>query len=499
VATQIDGELGADEDDVRKASLADAEHLSTEAQARRFHVSAIDWWIVFALITAGFLLSRRPLAPGSLWLDDAWVAIGHRANSLSEALAVSMTAPGFSLFITAWLKLVGFSELRAQWWPFAFGLAGPATVYLVVVRRTLRRSTAFLAAGLVLAAPLHLVYSTRVKHYTLDLVLSAVLLGLAWALLDDVRDRRRWVFFVGCSVVAVVLSAGVAPIVASGLVAVLASVLLRHRDRDTLRSLVSAWLVFGVFALTWYVFVIQPASVPGLVAYWRNAQGFLSDASVPTVFSKVARGFSSLPPLLVWSILIASAAVVMVRRFFVALLLVLPFVVAVALSAMAKAPLGGRVDQYLYPTFAMLIALAAEPLLERSRETATIGFVLVVVLLSNVRAPTRYPAEDIRPFVATIEERARSDDLILLYARGVWGYALYTEGPITLRSTKAGVGFEVVLGDPRVEVTAGGEGAAARLRSDCVLSTHLGFGMWARGRDQGPRWCHGPSLTRAIG
>jgi hypothetical protein len=387
--------------------------------------------------------------------------------------------------------------LRAQWWPFVFGLAGPPVVYLVVARRTLQRSVAFLAAGLVLAAPVHLVYSTRVKHYTLDLVLSAVLIGLAWALLDDVTSRRRWVSFVGVSIIAVAISAGVTPIVAASFVATIALVLVRHRDRFTLTSLMSALTVFGAFGLVWNAFVIQPASVPGLVTYWRNAGGFLSDAPASTVFGKVVRGFSSFPPQLVWAVLIAAAATVLVRRFFLGLLLVAPFVVAVVLSTMTQAPLGGRVDQYLYPPFAILVALAVEPLLHRSRDTMVVGFVLVVVLLANVRAPVTYPDEDIRPFVATIDQRARSHDRILLYQGGLWGYALYTKGPITLVSTDAGVGFNVVLGDPRIDLTRGTPSHLARLSSE--LHDQRPARIWYVGTHGRPEATHVPQALADAG
>ena len=80
----------------------------------------------------------RPLAPRSLFLDDAWVSVGYRAHGLTQLARTTFTSPLFSLATDLWLKAVGLTSLRAQLLAFVAGVVAPAAMYLVA--RSMRLS-----------------------------------------------------------------------------------------------------------------------------------------------------------------------------------------------------------------------------------------------------------------------------------------------------------------------------------------------------------------------
>ena len=55
----------------------------------------VDTAVVGVSMLLGFWLRKGGLAPGSLWLDDAWVVTGIRADTFSELAATFATTPGF--------------------------------------------------------------------------------------------------------------------------------------------------------------------------------------------------------------------------------------------------------------------------------------------------------------------------------------------------------------------------------------------------------------------
>jgi len=106
----------------------------------------------FALTAIAISLGRRSLAPASLWRDDAWVAIVHRAP-IGDALRMGVAAPGFSLLLTS----VPFIEV-----------------------------------------------SGRVKSYSTDAFAAVVVMWLAWNVHEEPTSVRRWIIFaVGAGIAAV--------------------------------------------------------------------------------------------------------------------------------------------------------------------------------------------------------------------------------------------------------------------------------------------------------
>ncbi|HEX4493318.1 MAG TPA: glycosyltransferase family 39 protein [Acidimicrobiia bacterium] len=418
---------------------------------------------VLAGLTALAIFTRdRPLAPHSLFLDDAWVSVGYRSHGLAQLARTTFTAPLFSFATDLWLKAVGLTSLHAQMLAFVAGVVGPAAVYLVARSMRMNRAAALVAGALLLFAPLHMEYSSRVKEYTLDALLTAAVLVVAWRTLES-PTRRRVIVLTATAIVASVASLTVAPVVAGAFAA------LTIRAVRTRTHRVVAAIATGSYALaagSWWALVIRPASNSPLHRYWQIEDGFWTDdhlrvrSELGLTLAHVARGFSALPPALTLALLALATIVAFAHGIERALLLVVPGATALLLSAANVAPIGGRVDIYLYPTFALLLAFAVEPLLRRRGWLVIAPIALVAVLLSVTPLPRYYPNENLEPLVASLEARAAPRDPIVIYRMSVWGFALYTRWPVRfVRSATGAVPFTADVARPDIYEVAGGRPA----------------------------------------
>ncbi len=418
--------------------------------------------MVVVLVATGALLRAPALAPSSLWLDDAWLALAGKADGLGELFTVGVTAPGFTAALAAVVSVSGFSSLSAQALPFALGVAVAPVLYLGARRLGLGRGAALVGAALMLAAPIHVVYSGRVKPFTADAVLAVLVLLSGWRVVQDAGDRRRWWWLTLVAVGGVMVSAAVATSVAGAYLAGLAATAV-HRPRRLAPALASL-AGFAGFALVWWLAVIRPASTPGLRAYWADHYLHLGAGPAPAASElaaatgNVLAGFSGLPVAASAAAIALAAAVVAARRPLLALLLLTPLGAGAVLAALELAPLGGgRVDIHLYPSLALLVALGLHLAVETFEPRPAWAWAVPVGALALVAGPARlappYPQEDLRPLVQIAESSARSEDAIVVYSASRWAHALYTSAPVDLRpDPRSANGFAVTVVDPRVRV-----------------------------------------------
>jgi hypothetical protein len=400
----------------------------------RLDARLIDAGVVAAFTALAAFTRYRPLAPHSLFLDDAWVAVGYRAHGLAALARTTFTSPLFSLATDGWLKAVGLTSLRAQLPAFVAGIVAPATTYALARSMRMSRAASLVAGALLLCAPFHLLYSSRVKQYTLDALLTCAILFVAWRALDR-QTTRRVAGVTATAVVASLASIAVAPVAAGAFAALAIPALRRRAGRAAVTAGAASYVAI---AGLWYGAVIRPSSHASLREYWQQAGGFWADdrlrlsTGFHDALSHVARGFSALPPTLTLALLGLAVIVACTRSIERAVLLVTPAATALALSAARVAPIGARVDVYLYPTFAILAAYAAEPLVRRSAWLVIAPVAFVALLLAITPLPRYYPQENIAPLVDRLEARAEPTDPIVLYRMGEWGFALYTRWPVRI-------------------------------------------------------------------
>jgi hypothetical protein len=414
----------------------------------------INGLLAIALVGLASAIRWKPLDPRSLWLDDAWPALVTRV-SWPQVPTVGLTSPGFSAALKAWTRLVGFSEAHAQQPAFAFGVLGPALVYLTGRRMALRPLPALVAAAILVVSRNHVIYSTRVKQYTLDALLSTVIILLAARVLEHPERARRWVLLVATAVIATAASSLVVTTVSG---AFLAGAYVAWKRPEVRR--VASWAVgaYGLFATVWWSVALRPRINPALRSYWsafyiRVNLHFPRDLGVG--LWRVAHGLSWAPTVVTLVALVVAAIVVVRARTELAILLLTPLVTAAALATLRVAPLGaGRTDLNLYPALALTIGVALNELRIRAPYRALVAIVMLVAVAATTRAAPAYPSEDIRSAVAFLEQHSHPTDEVLVYWAGRFPFALYADAwPLKVeRSQDTAEGFEVHVERPKLFV-----------------------------------------------
>lgn len=424
---------------------------------------ALDGTAVVVLASAALWLRLPELGPSSLWQDDAWVVLGAtRADGLGEVALSGVTAPGFSVLLSGWLAVAGDSSTAAQLLPLVFAVVASPVLYLVAHRLGAHRVVAGVTALALAVAPVHVQYATRVKQYSLDTLLAVVLLGLAWSIVDAPSSRRRWVTLTVTSVVAMVISASVLPVVA-GAFAVAGLTGLRAGGAARRRAIV-AGCTYGVVALLWALAVLAPTMNVPLTRFWSDYYLEVDDGVAPFVGSvglAVSRmlGDVSDVPVLAGALIVVGFAWLVARRPWVALGLAVPVLVSVLMAAFHMAPLGGgRTDHHLLPSLVIAMGFALEPIIRLGPSLAATlaSGAVAAVLAASASPPPPYPQQDLRPLSDAIDRHLGSDDTVLLLRPAEWLFGLYSDQPVEIVEDRDFIrGWRPAFPDPRVRVLGG--------------------------------------------
>lgn len=417
------------------------------------------------LLTALAAWLRWPgLDPGTLWLDDAWVALVGRADTWADFGRIVVTAPlHTSLVWLALLPVDGVSELAAQLPAWTAAVATPAVTYALLRRLGTSTPAALAAATVVTVAPVHVLYATRVKPYTLDALLAVVLLYLAVRVLRE-PSRSRWVRLVAVALGATLASSLLA-IVSAGAVGVPALAGLVAGGERRSRAAVGVAAYLGG-AGSWWLMVLRRTVRPGLTAYWADHFVPLDDPAVARTV--VAEGTSSilasiapLPVVVTGVGVLAVVVLLALRSRWLPLLLVVPVLTALTLAVLDQAPWGGgRTDTYLVGVLAIGVGLALDGLAldgvasRRAVAVSAAGIVGVALVAAGLAwGRPGYPEHDVRAFVEQVDAVAAPGEPVVVYPATRWAYALYTDRPVSLVDDPSTAnGFEPRVDDDQVVV-----------------------------------------------
>jgi hypothetical protein len=400
------------------------------------------WWRrrpvadVVALTALALALRIGGFDGHRLFLDDAAVAVVRRAGSLRDVLRVGVTAPGFALAERGVIAVAGYGVAALKVVPVVAGVAGPAAVWGAARRLGFARGAALGAGALVATSPVHVAMSGHVKQYTLEVVLTCVLLSLGWSLVTAERPRPTVaVTFAVAALLSTFFSAATASIVIGVYAgAAVACVRRRHVDYWLVVTAVGWVAVFG----TWTLAVLSHHTNALLRHHWHGYfvptdEGALETVRVAAV--RVVAAFAGLTRAypVAFPAAVLGAALLARRRLEAAVALVTPIAVALALSIAERAPFGGgesegRIDSALYPVLALLVVaglaygVRSVPLLARA---LAVG--VAAVALVRLPVHVRYPDQDPAHVVATLAARVAPDDAVFVHPLASFHVA--TDGP----------------------------------------------------------------------
>lgn len=490
-------QVTADRDEGRARS----EPTSADGAPRRHQaLVALDVSIVVGLTVAAFLL-RRDLPSDGLFYDDAWQALAAREANLGNLLTVGQSQPGWTLELIAWSRIAGDAPRTFVIPALVAGCLGPPALYLTLRQLRFPRVIALLLGTMLVVSTTHIIYSTRVKSYTTDVL---ILLGLTLVVARLVG--RRWgprtsaAWFVGASALAVFSSISLLAAAVAGVVLVVDA----RGDRIYRLAAVAGQAVVSALVFVVTSGTYDQANVAG---FFGERGGFLDLSlnplrtarqlgahltNVVDVFPGGPRGVLGAGVVVVLGGL-ALAAWRGPRRVAARYLLLL-LGVAIAGAYAHKLPFGppsrpkvrglGRVSLWLIPVVAVGAAVALEGLRRAttSRPPLRRAFDVVAVLGAAALLFTAVgDGHANKPGASSVSEEAVAqlgpDDVVWLTRVTTYSFAIATDVPVELRSTPERlIGFLPDFDDPRIVVTdfetPDEELAASLVGADRVLLVH---------------------------
>lgn len=430
-------------------------------RAQRRLLTLSDLPGVMLLVGVALWLRTPGLTRFELYRDDAWPALAVETG-LSEAMRMGVTTPGFQLFLSAWL-----SVSRATPWAQAPALMASILaivgVYVVARRVGCDRVAAAAAGGVLVLSPLNILFATRVKPYQFDALSAVILVAAALFVADRPPSPRRWLALVILSVTSAVFSASTLAVSVSAM-AWCGVVSLRSNERMARLLGVAVPISFLVLVGAYAAFVLGNVP-PSLQASW--SENYLSTSTAgelvrttSEVIGSFAAGVFPTTRMVGGLLLVVVTLAALWYRPRVAALMVSPVLAALGLALVHRAPFGGgRIDIYLYPCIALLVAMAVQRILDwRLLPNRLAGAALAVGIvafagtsgLEFVRA-NPYPATDMGSLTAAVRARMEPGDAIVVGPFSRYPFALYgAADPEIVLSTRYAPGFTVRSGDPDV-------------------------------------------------
>lgn len=417
-------------------------------------------WLVAVLL-------RVPgLSDHGLYRDDAWPALATEVG-LGRAMRIGVTTPGFEAFLKAW---IGMS--RASWWAQMPALmASTATVvavYVLVRRIGCGRIAALAAGGALALSPVSVLYATRVKPYSFDALSTVVVITTALALSRQPSSWRRWALLLVVALGAAFFSASTLPVTVAAMAwSALLTLLQSWHDRRARRLAVAVPIAFFALVAA-YSRVVLASVPPSLHESWQTNFIFASSydelarTTTGVLDSFMAGIFYRHGPTGPAAFLVLALLALWCRPR-AASLVVAPVLVAVALALAQRVPFGGgRIDLYLYPCVALMVAMSVQKVLDlgvgRLLPARLVEVALAVAIVGfavtggryHVQA-NRYPAADMGSLRAAVAARMEPGDAVVVAPFSRYPFALYgARRPELVFDTRYAPGFTVTSGDPDI-------------------------------------------------
>ena len=458
-------------------------------------------WILAVIVVLGAIPRVRQLSSGTLYPDDAWVALTNHFG-VSTSVHMLVTSPGFTLFTQWWTGLAPRTTWFAQLPDLVSSIAGIVAVYALVRWSRLSAWVALSCAGLLAVSTEATSFATHLKPYPDDVLLACALIFAAERCRRSLSTRNLAIF----SAVAVACAAWSfsSVIVTAGAYLMLGLVWVRRREATVALAMTAGAAVAAIGVL--YLAVIEPQTTRSLAHYWQ--EHYLSTASPGSLLRSSRRALNGvfgdqlaftphkMLPLVgridEWALLLLAVVgvVAATRRRLLSLCILAVAVVAALAHAI---PLGSnRTDAYLFPTLLLLIGsglgwvgrtLRTRAPRAASTLLAAIGVSwLAACLVLNAAVPPRYPGGDLRPVAdaarSMVHGKANAVILVEGTARWPWAYGedpnvtlLFGKGFNTGYAPVSGTAGVVIMPASSAETAFSASWAPAHVRDASTLVT----------------------------
>jgi hypothetical protein len=458
---------------------------------------------------------------GDPWFDDAWVVLSSR-QSFATAFHMVNTTPLFSLGMRSWILL----KPGVLWWAqlpvFLLGIGTVVAVFLLLRYFQMWWPVPYLGALVIAVSPIAVEYSTRVKQYNLDILLSCAVLWLFERWRRDPQRRSAIALAVVCAL-ALLVSATTAVVIAGVCAVAMHCVFAdRRRLRDAAIVVVTVVVVGAVEYLVWLRHLSHGLDVGwtnrGYMLTFKTAHKFVF--SLETMGSQlfhwmvgVPTGHPPDPSKLITSagLIVAAITALLLALVTVPVLIQLirhrrslasPLVapalavtLAVLLGLFAISPFGGgRTDEVIYPTLLLLFGGFVTKLAHVKTRHMITGLLVASLLatgglmLIGARNRAQYPTIGLTALYQKLRPHVTSYQFIVVdpWLTFTWGAANITKTSVSFHHEffDWSQGFHVVSDSPKVIISNQYFFPNAQYGG----LSHYGHQLWYVGESGSPSW-----------
>ena len=419
---------------------------SALAEARGAAILSLALFGVGVLLRLYFYADRR-----SLWLDEVWVAHNIVARSflgLLRPLDYAQSAPvGFLWAERLGVIIGGINELALRAFPLLAGCL-LLVAFWMLARRLIDVRGAAVGIAFAALSPLLIYYSTEVKPYISDALVTVVLTWLTLDVLEAPDSTRAWRRLAVGGVLAILFSTPSVFVLAAVGIALVAHPAIRG-SRAGWTRLLGTGALWGVLFVVGYLTVYRStANSDYMQLIWKNAflslppRALIADVYgiVRTLWTETLFGENEahMAPktITIVALLTIIGIVSLTRRHGVtaALLLLGPFVVVGIASFARLWPMTQRLLLFIVPTLVLLVAAglsaAARLLPQRTRGVAlaaVAGFYLIPAAIFDahtIEQPRR--RDDVAPLIREFWSLKSDTTLIYVMGHGAPSWLFYT-------------------------------------------------------------------------
>lgn len=385
------------------------------------------------------------LSGRSLWTDEIMLSMNILDKSFSELLGTLdhlQVAPiGFLWFQKASVLVLGNSEYSLRLLPF---VAGVISIFLFIkaARYIVSPNAVPIALVLFVTSGTLIYYSSEVKQYSLDVMITLLLLTASFHIIDS--GQKFWqllLFGLLGSLLVWFSSPAVIVLGAIGITWTLTSLFEKEWSKSICLIFVFSICIISI-AANYILHNNENIITQRQLDYWNNAWMPLLPTSFGDLYwfwqtaekyFRYPAGFSSNTHLIILVFLAGLFCIYLAnKRFFLISVIVISFLLI--LSGLHIYPFHARTVLFTLPFAYFFVAEGVELIRHRIWESfplAAVGLIVVVCampVLDSVRLVfSPYSKQEIKPVMKYVSEHKQAGDKIYVYYRARLGFKYYRD------------------------------------------------------------------------
>ncbi len=420
-------------------------------------------WLIVIISCVGVLLRlHQYFLNRSLWIDEAFVAINLLNRSYGELLQpldYNQGAPyGFLVIERLSLDILGTSEWALRLFPLVSSLVA-LFLFIRVAGYFCDRVGLIVSFSLLALCDRAIYYSSELKQYSSDLMLTLLLYYCLLGLLPHRLSWRNCFIFAGVGAIAVWIShPAVFLIAGTGLWLIGEAALNWQRQpwrwQQLCKYIVSFALPAGSFVSFYVISISKLVDNSALQQSWSEGHDSFMPLP-PTSLNELKWFFDTFFEIFNYpvGISLTGIAALMFVAGVIALwqrqrqtfgLLLMPIAVTLFASGLNKYPFKGQLLLFLVPSILMIIGCGVATLWQWTRrvgsESVWLSYGIAILLLTypiyhaalNLNKPSIPPSfeyqrvrEDIKPVLAYIQTNWQADDTLYVYYSSQYALRYY--------------------------------------------------------------------------